>query len=300
MTTPYLSLAGLGQNHWWRYLLSLILIVVFWQFIGAIPLGAMVVMMLGDGDPATDVNLETLQFDGIDPLWPYLAINFTLIAMFAGLFIAVHFLHKRQFRTLITPMEKLNWKLLWKGFSVYFMLAAVATLLESTMHPENYQMTVDWKQFLIFLPIALVVTPIQAAAEELLFRGYIMQGLGLRTRLVAVPVIGSSLIFMLAHFWNPEMQGDEAALLPLLYFLLALFLAIITVKSNSLELAIGVHAANNLFTVLIMNYANSALPAPSLFTTSEIDPVASLVSFLLIATAFYWFIFIRKNDKDTT
>ncbi|HRJ54208.1 MAG TPA: CPBP family intramembrane metalloprotease [Candidatus Thiothrix moscowensis] len=297
MTTPFLSLASLGKNHWWRYLASVFIIFIFWQILGGIPLGIMVVMLLGDENPATDVNLETLEFTGIDPLWPYLAINFTLLGMLAGLLLSVRFLHQRSILSLVTPLTNLNWQLLLKGFTVYFLLTALATFAESLFRPVEYEMTFDFEQFIIFLPLALIITPLQAAAEELLFRGYLMQGISMLTRIIAVPVIGSSLVFMLAHFSNPEMQADETALLPLLYFLLALFLAIITVKSNSLELAIGVHAANNLFAVLVMNYANSALPAPSIFTASEIDPLASLISFVLIAAAFYAIVFARQPQE---
>ncbi|MBU0656352.1 MAG: CPBP family intramembrane metalloprotease [Gammaproteobacteria bacterium] len=296
MPIPYLSLATLGQNQWWRYLLSLLVIAFFWQFLGGLPILAYVMMVETDSDPATSVDLTTLQFQGVDPLLPYLGINFTLIAMLAGLFLAIRFLHKRAFKTVITALENVNWKLMWKGFTVYFLLMLLASGVEAMLRPGEITMSFDFEQFLIFLPIALIITPIQAAAEEMLFRGYLMQGIGVLTRITAIPVIGSSLIFMLAHFWNPEMQADESALLPLLYFLLALFLAVITVKSNSLELAIGVHAANNLFTVLILNYANSALPAPSMFTTSEIDPTGSLISFTLIAAAFYWIVFVWKKE----
>lgn len=297
MNTQYLTLAGLGKNHWWRYLLGLLLIVVFWQVLGAIPLLIMVLVISEDGDDSTNVDLETLQFSGVDSLWPYLGINFTLLAMLLGVFLAVRFLHQRRFTSLLTPIARINWKRILEGFTVFFALIASAAALEVWLKPEAYQMTFDPKQFLLFLPIALVITPLQAAAEELFFRGYVMQGLGLWSRQALVPVLGSSLLFMAAHLTNPEV-GEDIYLIPLLYLLMGLFLAIITVKSNSLELAIGAHAANNLFAVLIMNYANSALPAPSLFMADKVDPMASIVSFVLVAAAFYWIVFVwRKPIK---
>lgn len=296
MNTRYLALAGLGKNHWWRYLFGLLLIAVFWQVIGAIPLGMMVVMLLGDEDPATNVDLDTLQFEGVGSLWPYLAINFTLLAMLLGLFLTVRFLHQRFLTSVVTPLENINWKRILTGFAVFMGLITLVSLVEALFKPEEYQMTFDLKQFLVFLPVALLVTPLQAAAEELLFRGYLMQGIGLLSRHAAVPVLGSSLLFMLAHLSNPEV-GEGAYLIPLLYFLMGLFLALITVKSNSLELAIGVHAANNLFALLVMNYANSALPAPSIFMASELDPLASLISFVVVAAAFYWVMFVWRKER---
>lgn len=295
--TDYLSLAGLGKNYWLRYLLGIIVIIIFWQVIGAVPLTALFLWVREDGDPNTNVDLATLRFEGVDSLWPYLAINFTLLAMLAGLLLTVRFLHSRPILSVITPYERVNWGRIMLGFGVYLGLIAAATLGEVFFKPEEYELTFDLRQFLVFLPIAILVTPLQAAAEELLFRGYIMQGLGHLSRHAAIPVIASSLLFMLAHLANPEVLED-AYLMPLLYLLLGLFLAIITVKSNSLELAIGVHAANNLFTVLIMNYANSALPAPSIFTAGEVEPLAGLISFTLIATAFYWIVFVWRRETS--
>ena len=75
-------------------------------------------------------------------------------------------------------------------------------------------------------------------------------------------------------------------LLALFYFSFGFFLGWISLRSQSLELALGVHAANNLFTVIIANYQGSALPSPSIFTASVLDPVFSLVSFLAGAVVF--------------
>lgn len=288
----YLSLADQGKNNWWRYLIGLLLIGVFWQLIGAIPLTILFVMVLEDGNPATDVDSVTLQFEGINYLWPYLAINFTLLSMLIGVFLTTTLLHKRPFLTLITALESISWHRLFLGFSVYFVLIATVTSLEALWRPENFQFSLDMQKFLLFLPLAILITPLQAAAEELLFRGYIMQWFGRLGWHFIFPVIASSTLFMLAHLTNPEVTKGNY-LIPLLYLFLGLFLAIITVKSNSLELAIGVHTANNLFTVLIMNYTNSALTSPSIFTTTEIDPVTSLISLTVIASLFYWIVFKR-------
>lgn len=294
MSTHYLALASHGKNDWWRYLLSLLLIAVFWQFVGAVPLLLLMFRMVDDGDPTTNVDPATLRFEGIDSIWSYLAINFTILGMLLGLFLAVRILHQRYLTTVVTPLGKVNWRRILQGFGVFFGLIALATLVEAAFKPAGYQVTFDLRQFLVFLPVALVVTPLQAAAEELLFRGYLMQWLGLLGKHPALPVLVSSLLFMAVHLTNPEV-AEDAYLVPLLYFLLALFLAIITVKSNSLELAIGIHAANNLFAVLVMNYANSALPAPSIFTASAMDPLASLISFVLVAAAFYWIVFVWRG-----
>ncbi len=85
MSTQYLALASLGKNHWWRYLLGFLLIAVFWQIIGAIPLGILIVLLLGDEDPTTNIDLATLRVEGVDSIWSYLAHQFHLACHAIGL-----------------------------------------------------------------------------------------------------------------------------------------------------------------------------------------------------------------------
>ena len=292
MSKQYLSLARQGKNAWWRYGLTIIIVVFFWQIIGAIPFGILVAFLGVDGDPATQFNLEAFQFEGIPPLLPYLALNFSLIALFIGLYISIRLLHKRPLISLVTPTSQVRWGRLFKGFGVYFLLAATASLVEAVLFPGRYQLALNLSQFLIFLPIALVITPLQTSAEELFFRGYLMQGIGLKTKNSLIPILVSSLLFTLPHLLNPETQ-QSMVLLAAFYFLFGVFLAWITVKDNGLELAMGAHAANNLFIALIANYHNSALPSSSIFI-SHLEPLFSLISFIAITLVFYWVLIMRK------
>lgn len=298
MTHQYLSLAKPGKNAWWQYVLSILLILFFYQVIGVIPLVILAVAFSYDNNPTTQYNPETLQFKGVEPLLPYLALNFLLIALLAGLYLAVRLIHKRRFITLITSHPKVNWQRILQGFGVYFILISVMSAVSMLLAPGEYQLTFNLSQFLVFLPIALVVTPIQTSAEELFFRGYLMQGIGLTTQNPVIPILGSSLLFLAPHLANPEVESNFF-LMAAVYLVLGLFLAFITVKDNSLELAIGVHAANNLFVALILNYSNSALPSPSIFTSSKIDPLSSLISFIVAAVIFCLIIWKDKAFKQT-
>lgn len=297
MTNKYLSLAKKGKNTWWRYLVSILIILVFYQIIGVIPLVILGGMLTLDNDPATQLNPETLQFEGISPLLPYIVTNIVFISLLIGLYISIRLLHQRQLITLVTPHQRIRWKRVFQGFGLYFALISISSILSMVISPSDYQLTFKPVQFLVFLPIALVLTPIQTSAEELFFRGYLMQGIGLKTRNSLIPILGSSLLFMLPHLLNPE-AASNLPIMAILYFSLGAFLAFITVKDNSLELAMGVHAANNLFVVLILNYTNSVLPSPSILTASKIDPLASLISFLIVATVFYFILWRKQPSKS--
>ncbi len=84
------------------------------------------------------------------------------------------------------------------------------------------------------------------------------------------------------------------------YFLVGGILTIITLRSNSLEMAMGIHAAINMFAALIVNYANSALETESIFYCTEIEPIFTVVSFAVIALVFYLVMFRRRTTREIT
>jgi membrane protease YdiL (CAAX protease family) len=296
MTSQYISLAKQGKNVWWRYVISIFIILFFYQIIGAIPILILSAALTLDKNPATQFNPETLQFEGVEPLLSYLVLNFASISLLAGLYISVRFLHQRRMITLVTPNEQVRWKRVFQGFGLYFLLTFVISFVGIVLSPSEYQLTFKPSQFLVFLPIALVITPIQTSAEELFFRGYLLQGIGLKTRSLLIPILASSLLFMFPHLLNPEVKLN-VFLMVSYYLLFGIFLAVITVKDNSLELAMGVHAANNLFGVLILNYSNSALPSPSIVTQSRLDPLSSLISFIVVAVIFCFVIWKERPSN---
>ena len=82
-------------------------------------------------------------------------------------------------------------------------------------------------------------------------RGYLMQGIGLMSGKRWVPLVTTSMIFGLLHFFNPEVEKLGYGIM-VYYIGTGFFLGILTLMDEGLELAIGFHAANNLFTALLV------------------------------------------------
>jgi len=122
---------------------------------------------------------------------------------------------------------------------------------------------------LLTIPLQIVIS---ATAEEMLFRGYLLQGLGLLTRNRVVLALIAGLIFMGAHMADPAIASL------FLVFEVGFFLAIITLKSNGLELAIGMHIAHNLAARLI-NYSTLYQPIylPIFF------PISAVIMYLVLS-----------------
>jgi membrane protease YdiL (CAAX protease family) len=73
-----------------------------------------------------------------------------------------------------------------------------------------------------------------------------------------------------------------------------MLLATVALRDGRLELAIGLHAVNNVFLALVANYEGSALTTESVFTATELDPVYSLVTLVIGTLVFHRWVFRRE------
>ncbi len=291
----YLDLARLGKNDWWRYLLAVPIILVAWQIVGAIPTILLLFWTMFDGNPASTLTPEGA-FVGVDGNLSFAAMMLASWAFLAGIFLAVRFIHGRRFLSLVTSARSLNWGRMAQGFSVWFVLAVLVGLVEALMYPGRYVWTLDLRQFIPFVLLALLLIPIQTSAEELFFRGYLLQWFGLRLRNIWLLSILSGLIFMLPHLLNPEAKLNYW-LMGLYYFAIGAVMAYITLRDGRLELALGLHAANNLFTALFANAVVTVMPTPSLFTVIELDVLYSTAA-NLVAMLTFLLIFCGPLKRD--
>ena len=278
-TERYLDLALQGRNAWWRYALGAFTIAFFWLVLGYVPY----LLLLGAG--LSDSLLE------------YLAVNFSIFMMLAGLVLTVKLIHRRPLLTLVTPEARVDWRRIARGVLVWTVIAAAIVVVEHVLYPDRYYLSFDGGRFFLFLAPVLVLTPVQAATEELVFRAYAMQGLARLTRRPAALAIASSLLFTAPHLLNPEVHQYGTLIMAANYFAIGMLLATVTLRDGRLELAIGVHAVNNVFLALVANYEGSALTTESIFTARELDPVYSLITLIIGTLVFHGWMFLRDPEK---
>jgi uncharacterized protein len=294
----YLDLARQGKNSWWRFLLAILLIFFFWQILGAVPSVFMLVSVLFDANPQTGITPGG-QFFGVDSLLSFALPMLASILFLLGIFLAVRFIHQRSFWTLITPARNISWGRILQSFAIWFVFSGLMSLVEALLYPGRYVLTLDLTHYIPFIFLALILVPIQTSAEELFFRAYILQGVGLRLRNIWILSAISGFLFMLPHFLNPEAQLNYA-LMGFFYFFIGAVMAYVTLRDGRLELALGLHAANNLFSALFANYTVTVMPTPSLFTVNTLDPVYS-VSAAVISLIVFVLIFtgpLRQGQPD--
>jgi membrane protease YdiL (CAAX protease family) len=275
-TERYLDLARAGRNAWWRYLLGVFIIAFFWLALGYVPYFALVASGLGS-----------------DPLLEFVAVNFSIFMMLAGLAVAVKFLHRRPLSSLVSTDGRVDGRRIARGAAVWVVIAAAIAALEHALFPERYSLSFNPDRFFAFFAAVAVLTPIQCATEELVFRGYALQAFGLLTRRLWIIAAASSLAFTLPHLLNPEVYQYGVLIMAANYFAIGMVLATATLRDGRLELAIGLHAVNNVFLALIANYEGSALMTESVFAAAVLDPVYSLATLVAGGLIFHWWIFRR-------
>jgi membrane protease YdiL (CAAX protease family) len=291
----FIDAARLGRNDWWRYVLGLALIAFATLFIGGVPLAVAVVYVAGDGNPATDVNLTKAALVGLPSALSLAVTLYPFVMAFFAILLVVRLIHGRPASSLAAPGRPLRWGRLAQGFAAWFVVGAAVTLVEAALFPGRYRLTLDLGQLLPFAVVAVLLFPLQSSAEELFFRGYLLQGLGLRVRNRALLAIITGLIFAALHIENPEVGAEFWPVMGF-YFVFGMTLALFTLRDNGLELALGIHAANNLFTALVANFKGSAVESPSIFTASGFTPWYSLVS-TLIGLLVLSFVFFRGRQR---
>ncbi|MBM3340592.1 MAG: CPBP family intramembrane metalloprotease [Betaproteobacteria bacterium] len=271
----YLTLIERGRNNVARTLLGCVLILGAW-----VGLGVPLYFLLEADAPSGSLR-------------EFVVANLGILVMLAGLAAAVIVVQRRSLLTLVTPRGRFDSHRAWQGFAAAFAIMGLAFGVECVLYPDRYQFNPEAHRWLWFAPVVLLLTPLQAATEELVFRGYLMQSLRSFTQSRWLIVGLTSVIFMLPHLWNPE--AAHGLLVVLNYVLVAVFFALVTLRDGRLELAIGAHAAINVFIALIASYPDSVLNTPALFMADRLDPVYSLASVAAGGVLFYVWFFGRRR-----
>ncbi len=108
-----------------------------------------------------------------DPLVDLYLSHVIYLFAIPGVWLAVRFILKLPFRTVITPNAKVNWRRIFFGFIAYFLLMIAVQLIDFAIHPGDYSMQdFDASRFIWSLAAALILVPFQTSAEELFFRGF--------------------------------------------------------------------------------------------------------------------------------
>ena len=207
----------------------------------------------------------------------YLESNLSLFLMlisfvfvFFQLYVLVRFFHKQSFTQIITSRKTMDWKRVFFSFFIWAGITICTTIGFFILYPEDFIVQFDWMPFLGLFVIGLLLFPFQIGTEELIFRGYLMQGFGNLAHNKWFPLVMTSIIFGLLHIANPEV--DKMGYGILIYYIgTGFFLGIITLMDEGMELALGFHFANNFIAALLVTSDWTAFQTHSILKSTS-DP----------------------------
>lgn len=237
----YIQQAYKGELGMWKYLIIPIL------FFGLMFLNFLAMMVLDlDVDKIIQTEIENKGATRflIESLIPF-AVGLAAVLLWTK------YVHQQSLTSLTTSRKKIDWKRVFFAFFLWGIVTIAFLMIDYFTSPENYQWNFNLNKFLVLLLVAVLLIPLQTSFEEYLFRGYLMQGLGVATKTRWFPLIFTSVVFGVLHIANPEVSKLGYELL-IYYIGTGFFLGILTLMDEGLELALGFHAANNLFTAVLV------------------------------------------------
>lgn len=265
--------------------------VIFFNILGQIPI---TLYVLAKGTDAKSFE-DQFQFLGS---FPSNTTLFLILIPFAislvGLWLVVEKQLGKPFKTIITTRNKIDSSRILFSFLLWGGVSAAFIIISYFLSPTDFVWNFKPVPFLILFLISVVMIPLQTSAEELFFRGYLMQGFGVVFRNRWLPLITTSIIFGMLHIWNPEV--DKLGVNLIWYYIgTGLFLGVITLMDEGLELALGFHAANNLVTALLVTASWTSIQTESLLIdNSEPSLIKELIITFLVVYPILIFLFSRK------
>lgn len=214
-----------------------------------------------------------------------LMISVFIIAMLV-LMLVIKYIHIRPFKNLITPKRNIDYKKIFFGFGFWIVLGIIFEGIIFYAYPETYELNFKPVSWLILVLICIFLLPIQSSFEELFVRGYLMPAISLITKNKWLPLVMTSVIFGLIHFDNPEVDKFGFWTMQLYYVGAGLFLGLITILDDSLELALGVHAATNIYGAALVAMDGSVIQTDSIFKSYPTTPYLMMAAFFISAIIF--------------
>ncbi|OIQ29078.1 MAG: CAAX protease family protein [Bacteroidetes bacterium MedPE-SWsnd-G2] len=260
----YIEQAYKSLHEFWRYVIGVIISIIG---VGVFSMPhAIAIAMKSLSGGVDESQLEDLSYI-MNLFDSNLNLVFMLLPFLGGLLFllfSTKVIHQQTFTALTTAREKVDWGRVFFAFAFWGIVSSTLIAIGYFMEPETFELNFQLEPFLILCVIALLLIPIQTSFEEYLFRGYLMQGIGVLVKNKWFPLVITSVVFGLMHLANPEVE-QLGPVIMVYYIGTGLFLAIITLMDEGLELALGFHAANNLFTALLVTADWTAFQTYSVF-----------------------------------
>ena len=288
-----------GQNQFWKYLLNFAAGFAASNIIGAIPLGSVIAYKIatsGGTITPNPHNAMDLSVYGISQNLGFILLMIPFVLAFITTIYLFKPLHKRLLAEVINGTKQIRWKRYFTALGIWFIIGLLYLTVDYALNSTNYKLQFDATKLIPLVLLSLLFIPIQTAYEELLFRGYFTQGIAAWTKNRWAAIIIPALLFGLMHSFNPEVKEYGFWATMPQYVIFGLLFGLMTILDDGIELAMGAHAANNIFSCLFVTNAASALQTPAVFNQLNINPtketlvlsIMGILSIIIFSRVYKW------------
>lgn len=253
--------------------------------IGALPL-LLVMGIKAVSDPGIITEISANPSD-LTPLGLNQNINlilmvFPFIIGLLAFFVLIKPLNNRTIKSVINGTNSFRWNRFVISALVWLILSGIYLFVCIRINPSNFSLNNATLTLVPLIIVAFLLIPFQASFEEILFRGYLMQGFTVLLRNRFFVIVITSVLFGLMHGLNPEVETFGFWTMMPQYILFGMIFGIITVLDDGIEAAMGAHTANNIFLIVMNTNESSALQSDALFRQHNIYPWTEFAALLIM------------------
>ena len=204
-----------------------------------------------------------LNIMGSELLWG--ALSCSTLAL--GIWVMQKLLRRKSLKDFITKAPSFRWKRFWVGglvysgiFIAYWLIIIAFTALKmepgvftnpSIMDELQISAVPSKRAFWAALPLVLIFTPLNAALQEIAFRGFVDKGM---VRIMPNKFLAFVLAGIIFAAWHIGSNGQYYGWFGFYmgFVIFAVCMSCITDNDQGLEAAIGIHVANNILASLVV------------------------------------------------
>ena len=220
----------------------------------------------------------------------FIALLITIIPVIPAIFIARLITNFKPLGLIHSIAGRMRWSYLGVflgfGFLIFGLYYVGFATLDGSLTTQNSVHPLNSGMFWLYIVLILLIVPFQCYAEELLFRGYLMQTVGRWLKNPVWAIIIPAPIFMVLHGY-----GLWGLLSVLTMALIAGFLCWYT---GGLEAGIGLHIANNV-SIFIFGLLGLEDPFGAVREEQPLDFVQALILQLAFAGLVYMYTYRQKR-----
>jgi membrane protease YdiL (CAAX protease family) len=278
-----------GKNNPWRYIIMFVAVLIASNTLGAMPLlVAYAIKAAADPGLIAEIASDTNDIGvlGLDPNIELFIMLFPFIIGLLTFILLIKPLNGRTLKVTINGTGAFRRDRFFIAGLVWMILSALYLFINLKADPENFTLQNSPGTMIMLIIITLLFVPFQATFEEVLFRGYLMQGFAALTKNRWFPLLMTSILFGLMHALNPEVEEFGFFIMMPQYILFGLIFGTITILDDGIEAAMGAHAANNIFLCIMVTHKSSALQTPAVYEQHNVYPWTEFTALLFTGIVF--------------